>query len=104
MTRNVASRRALTTTWPSRSTWTSCSPWSACGCRVSKTMASDSVEDIEIHLLLEALYRRYHYDFRHYAQASTKRRLKQARLKLGFHSFPGMEGVTLHDTPTGTRT
>ncbi len=42
-------------------------------------MVRDGVEDIEIHLLLEALYRRYHYDFRHYAQASIKRRLKQAR-------------------------
>ena len=42
--------------------------------------ASEPVEDIEIHLLLEALYRRYHYDFRHYARASIKRRLRQARL------------------------
>ncbi|RZI57317.1 MAG: protein-glutamate O-methyltransferase CheR, partial [Zymomonas sp.] len=30
---------------------------------------NEPVEDIEIHLLLEALYRRYHYDFRHYARA-----------------------------------
>ena len=41
--------------------------------------ASEPVEDIEIHLLLEALYRRYHYDFRHYARASIKRRLRQGR-------------------------
>ena len=36
-------------------------------------------EDIEIRLLLEAIFRRYHYDFRGYAMASIKRRLIQAR-------------------------
>ena len=39
---------------------------------------SASTEDIEIELLLEALFQRYHYDFRHYARASIKRRLAQA--------------------------
>ena len=34
----------------------------------------ESVEDIEIDLLLEAIYQFYHYDFRHYARASIKRR------------------------------
>ena len=28
---------------------------------------SESIEDIEIRLLLEALYQKYHYDFRSYA-------------------------------------
>ena len=31
--------------------------------------------DIELPLLLEAVYRKYHYDFRGYAAASLKRRL-----------------------------
>ncbi len=44
--------------------------------------ASEKIEDIEIRLLLEALYTRYHYDFRNYAMASTKRRLRQARQQL----------------------
>src|SRR5665213_1748019 len=61
-------------------------------------MTSDGVEDIEIHLLLEALYRRYHYDFRHYARASIKRRLKQARQQLGFHSFSALQDAVLHDS------
>ena len=60
-------------------------------------MVRDGVEDIEIHLLLEALYRRYHYDFRHYAQASIKRRLKQARQQLGFKSFSALQDAVLHD-------
>jgi chemotaxis protein methyltransferase CheR len=60
-------------------------------------MTADGVEDIEIHLLLEALFRRYHYDFRHYAQASIKRRLKQARQQLGFRSFSALQDAVLHD-------
>src|ERR1700761_7314767 len=60
-------------------------------------MSEQSLEDIEIHLLLEALYRRYHYDFRHYAQASIKRRLRQARQQLGFASFSVMQDALLHD-------
>jgi CheY-like chemotaxis protein len=43
------------------------------------TPVSEAIEDLEIQLLLEALYQRYHYDFRHYARASIKRRLAQAR-------------------------
>ena len=43
---------------------------------------SDNLEDIEIRLLLEALFQRYHYDFRNYAPASLKRRLRQARDQL----------------------
>lgn len=60
----------------------------------------DSVEDIEIHLLLEALYQRYHYDFRHYARASIKRRLVQARGQLGFSSFSAMQDGLLHEPST----
>ena len=62
-----------------------------------EAIVGDGVEDIEIHLLLEALHRRYHYDFRHYAQASIKRRLRQARQQLGFGSFSAMQDAILHD-------
>ncbi len=55
------------------------------------------VEALEIQLLLEALYRRYHYDFRNYAQASIKRRLKQAREQLGYPSFSALQEGLLHD-------
>jgi chemotaxis protein methyltransferase CheR len=63
-------------------------------------LMSDSVEDIEIQLLLEAIYQRYHYDFRHYARASIKRRLLQARSQLGFASFSAMQDHVLHDPAT----
>jgi chemotaxis protein methyltransferase CheR len=57
----------------------------------------EKLEDIEIQLLLEALYQRYHYDFRNYAQASIKRRLKQAREQMGFRSFTAIQESLLHD-------
>ncbi len=59
--------------------------------------APERTEDIEIRLLLEALYVRYHYDFRSYAMASIKRRLKQAREQLGFVTFSAMQESVLHD-------
>ncbi len=67
------------------------------------TSVRDSVEDIEIPLLLEALYQRYHYDFRQYAGASIKRRLLQARAQLGFSSISAMQDSLLHNPDTVPR-
>ena len=60
-------------------------------------VVDDAVEDIEIQLLLEALYRRYHYDFRHYAKSSIKRRLREAREQFGYRSFSALQDALLHD-------
>ncbi len=60
-------------------------------------MTQDALEDIEVQLLLEALYQRFHYDFRSYARASLKRRLRQARDQLGFDSFSALQEALLHD-------
>ena len=60
-------------------------------------MDDDKVEDIEIRLLLEALYRRYHYDFRNYARASIKRRLRQARERLGLDTLSALQDRLLRD-------
>jgi chemotaxis protein methyltransferase CheR len=57
----------------------------------------EKTEDIEIRLLLEALYLRYHYDFRNYASASLKRRLNQAREQLNFLTFSALQENLLHD-------
>ena len=57
----------------------------------------EALIDLEIQLLLEALYQRYHYDFRHYARASIKRRLVQARDQLGFASISAIQDRVLHD-------
>lgn len=58
---------------------------------------SESIEDIEIQLLLDAVYRHYHYDFRHYARASIKRRLIQARNHWGYDSISEIQSAVLHD-------
>ncbi len=65
--------------------------------------ASEPVEDIETYLLLEALHRRYHYDFRHYARASIRRRLRQACQQMGFSSISLMQDALLHDEAVLTR-
>ncbi len=57
----------------------------------------DKIEDIEIRLLLEALYVRYHYDFRNYAMASVKRRMRQAREQMGFATISALQEKVLHD-------
>ncbi len=61
------------------------------------TLPTEKIEDIEIRLLLEALYSRYHYDFRNYAMASIKRRLRQAREQLGFASISALQEGLLHE-------
>jgi chemotaxis protein methyltransferase CheR len=62
--------------------------------------AHDGVEDLELQLLLEALFQHYHYDFRHYARASIKRRLIQARDQLGFASLSALQEGLLHEPTT----
>jgi chemotaxis protein methyltransferase CheR len=57
----------------------------------------DKTEEIEIRLLLEALFQKYHFDFRGYAMASLKRRLKRARDDLGFATTSAMQDRLLHD-------
>jgi chemotaxis protein methyltransferase CheR len=63
----------------------------------------EKTEDIEIRLLLEALYLRYHYDFRNYSLASVKRRLRQAREQLGFATFSSLQDSLMHNPATLSR-
>ncbi|MEW6382087.1 MAG: protein-glutamate O-methyltransferase CheR [bacterium] len=60
-------------------------------------MEKSSHEDIEIHLLLEAVFQRYGYDFRHYARASIKRRVRQLLVKSGCTSILEMIPGVLYD-------
>lgn len=57
----------------------------------------DKTEEIEFRLLLDAVHRRYHYDFRGYSVASLKRRLMQARERFGCRSFSQLQDRVLHD-------
>ena len=56
-----------------------------------------SVDDIEMRLLLDAIYSRYHYDFRSYATASLKRRLSQALVRLDCPTISALQERILHD-------
>jgi len=60
-------------------------------------MDKDRLEQIEINLLLEAIYQRYGYDFRNYARASVERRARQLRERLGAASIGAMIPMLLHD-------
>ncbi len=59
---------------------------------------SDKTDEIEIWLLLDAIFRKYRYDFRGYAMASLKRRLSQAKEHFGCSSYSGLQELVLHDS------
>ncbi len=54
-------------------------------------------DDIELKLFLEALYLKYHYDFRLYSMASLKRRLKLAKEKFGCDSYSQLQDLIMRD-------
>ena len=54
-------------------------------------------EDIELRLLLEAIFLRYQYDFREYSIASLKRRLTSAKDSLGYSTLSAMQDAVLRD-------
>jgi chemotaxis protein methyltransferase CheR len=55
------------------------------------------LEQLEIDLLLEAMYRRYGFDFRQYAVASLKRRLWRRLLAEGLSTISELQARLLHD-------
>lgn len=57
----------------------------------------DATREIELSLLLEAIFRKYHYDFRGYSMASIRRRLGQAMEHFGCHSLSLLQDRVLHD-------
>lgn len=60
-------------------------------------MNEQQIETIEIHLLLEAIYQRYGYDFRCYAKASIKRRVNNFLKKSGFTRISDLTMMLLRD-------
>jgi chemotaxis protein methyltransferase CheR len=56
--------------------------------------------ELEIRLLLEAIFVRYHYDFRSYAMASLKRRLAQACAHLACPTLSRLQERVLHEPET----
>jgi chemotaxis protein methyltransferase CheR len=58
---------------------------------------NDPVSEIELRLLLEAIYEAYHYDFRQYAVASLKRRLAQALIRFDCRTLSALQEKVLHE-------
>ncbi len=59
--------------------------------------ADDRDVEIEIDLVVEAIYRKYHYDFRGYARASLKRRLAAALPRFGCDTLSQLQHRLLHE-------
>jgi chemotaxis protein methyltransferase CheR len=63
----------------------------------TRPLVDEDPEHIEVELLLEAVYRRYAYDFRGYARASLRRRLwRRAQLER-VQTLSGLQERVLHD-------
>ncbi|QKZ05084.1 CheR family methyltransferase [Pseudomonas eucalypticola] len=56
--------------------------------------------DIEIRLLIEAIYLKYSYDFRDYSGASIKRRINHALRQLDCNTISALQERVLHDPTT----
>ncbi len=56
--------------------------------------------DIELQLLIDAIYLKYHYDFRRYAHASLKRRVTAALPRLQCQTFSQLQDRVLHEPGT----
>ncbi len=54
--------------------------------------------DIELQLLIDAIYLKYHYDFRGYATASLKRRLRTAMTRFDCQTLSQLQDRVLHET------
>jgi chemotaxis protein methyltransferase CheR len=60
-------------------------------------MSDVAAQDIERRLLIEAIFLKYHYDFRHYADASLKRRVRAAMVRLGCETISRLQDRILRD-------
>src|SRR4051812_3940270 len=60
-------------------------------------MARDQLEELEVDLLLEAIFRHYGFDFRGYARGSIKRRLWRRAMAEGLPTFTALQDRLLHD-------
>lgn len=60
-------------------------------------MSDIDTENIEIELLIEAIYQKYGYDFRSYSRASLKRRIHHRLSQAELTSISQMQHLVLHD-------
>jgi chemotaxis protein methyltransferase CheR len=58
---------------------------------------SQEVTNLEIELLIEAVYNRFQYDFRLYSRSSLRRRLEQAMIRFHCKSVSEIQSKLLHE-------
>ncbi|WP_107694850.1 CheR family methyltransferase [Leptospira borgpetersenii] len=66
-------------------------------------MTSKDTQDMEIDLLLKAIFQRYGYDFRQYSEAHIRRRLMSRLVLSGFSNISEMRDQVLHDETFATK-
>ena len=59
--------------------------------------AVDDHPEADLHLLMQAIYSQYSYDFRDYAGASQKRRVHKALAQLGYPTIPALQAAAAQD-------
>ena len=59
-------------------------------------MTTIDIEQIEVNLLLEAIYQRYGHDFRQYSRASIQRRVRHHLAKTKCHTISDLIPVIIH--------
>lgn len=59
--------------------------------------SGETVENIELGLLAEAIFRHYGFDFRHYAPASLKRRVRHCMREQDVRTISALQEKVLHD-------
>jgi chemotaxis protein methyltransferase CheR len=62
-----------------------------------ETAQRDDVDEIELALLLEGVFRRYGFDFREYAPASLRRRVSRRVQAEGLSTISALQDKLLHD-------
>jgi chemotaxis protein methyltransferase CheR len=60
-------------------------------------MKSEPESGLELKLLLDAIFQKYHYDFRRYAEASLKRRVAAALTHFGCATISRLQERMLHE-------
>jgi chemotaxis protein methyltransferase CheR len=69
----------------------------------ARPAGGEELEDLELRLLLEGMFRRYGFDFREYAPASLRRRVWRRVHAEGLGTISGLTEKLLHDEATMER-
>ena len=65
---------------------------------LARTERSQTLEDIEVELLLSGIAQHHGYDFRDYSRATLTRRVRQAMLNESLASISELQALVLHDS------